>query len=380
MTNSTLKKRVINDIDYLKNQSETTEKLLLQHHLSKDISEQIQSVLNYFVMTDFSFIEGINEENLLLIKNNFSPYKISMEHFISYKNNEALIKFIDANKKLYEVIESLKELNVKKTLPSVDPENFKDDLQEIYKRINDLEKKPDILIEEAQNTFNEIEKLELITKGREEKSNQIYENLQKIATKSEKKALELISTLEKLRDKEISVELAVQLENKANKLRISSFVKFAFFLVSILLLVAFNTEFINAYLYKTAPENALISHILIGNINRLTFWQVMTLKISMNIPFFVLIGFTLNEYSKSNKLYEEYEFRRISAITLFNNYSRLINELNMEKEDLHESLKSSLDKIFDNPVHSIYGDKSGDKNIGLDQLEKITSIIEKMKK
>lgn len=381
MTNETLKKRVTDDINYIKTEAETLEKRLINHNLSSEISQQVQSVLDYFAVTDFSFITKIaNQEDLLSIKNRFSPYKIAMESFIMHPVDERLKIFIDANSKIYEYIKHVNSGAEKAISPPIDPENLHDELQKIYKRIDNLEKKPETLIEEAQNTFNEIEKLELITKGREEKSNQIYENIQKIANMSEKKALELISTLEKLRDKEISVELAIQLEHKANKLRISSFVKFAFFLVSILLLVAFNTEFINAYLYKTAPENALISHVLIGNINHLTFWQVMTLKLSMNIPFFVLIGFTLNEYSKSNKLYEEYEFRRISAITLFNNYSRLINELNMEKEDLHESLKSSLEKIFDNPVHSIYGDKSGEKNIGLDQLEKITSIIEKMKK
>ncbi|MDO8454987.1 MAG: hypothetical protein Q7S59_10495 [Sulfurimonas sp.] len=51
----------------------------------------------------------------------------------------------------------------------------------------------------------------------------------------------------------------------------------------------------------------------------------------------------------------------------------------MKKEDLLGLLTISLEKIFDNPVHSIYGDKSGDKNIGLDQLEKFASIFEKIK-
>lgn len=381
MTNESLIKRVINDIDYIKIKSEDTEKKLVNHNLSLEISKQIQIVFDYFAVTDFSFISKVmHQEELLTIKNRYSPYKLAMEAFLTYGDNDKLKIFIDANSKIYDYIEHINSGAEKAIFPPIDPENLHDELQEIYKRIDNLENKPDKLLNEAQKTLNEIDKLQLVTEGKERKSTQIYENIQNIANQTEEKAKELITNLEKLRNKEISVELANQLENKANKLRISSFVKFVFFILSILLLVAFNTEFINAYLYKTAPENALISHQLIGNINRLSFWQVMTLKLSMNIPFFVLIGFTLNEYSKSNKLYEEYEFRRISAITLFNNYSRLINELNMEKEDLHESLKSSLEKIFDNPVHSIYGDKSGDKHIGLDQLEKITSIIEKMKK
>jgi len=367
MTNSTLKKRVVSDIDYLKNKSEIIEKLLLNFQLSEDTSEHIQTILDYFVITDFAFIENISQENLLILKNNFSPYKISMEAFINYPNNDTLQKFIEANTKFYEIIESLKKLSVKEISPSVDHNNFSDDLKEIYDRINNLEKKPDILIEEAQNTFNEIEKLELITKGREEKSNQIYENIQKLANMSEKKAQKLISTLEKLRDKEISVELAIQLEEKCKTLKKDKDIPFRN--MNLFIVVIFLTNFV---LWIPSLQEKL-------NIQNIEFWQHFLIAFSLNIPWFAMFVFNVNEYSKSNKLYEEYEFRRISAITLFNNYSKLINELNMEKEDLYDSLKSSLDKIFDNPVHSIYGDKSGDKNIGLDQLEKLTSILEKLK-
>ncbi|MBW6489013.1 hypothetical protein [Sulfurimonas sp.] len=57
---------------------------------------------------------------------------------------------------------------------------------------------------------------------------------------------------------------------------------------------------------------------------------------------------------------------------------RLVDH-NISTDTLNE-IRSVLNKIFDNPVHSIYGDKSGDKNIGLDQLEKFASIFEKIKK
>lgn len=132
------------------------------------------------------------------------------------------------------------------------------------------------------------------------------------------------------------------------------------------------SSFVNSFTATTSKFSSALS--------KLDFWDFMMLKLTMNIPFLILIGFLLNEYTKSKKLYEEYEFRKILAITLFNNYERLTKDLGMEKEDLMESLKSSLDKIFDNPVHSIYGDKSGDKHIGLDQLEKFASVFEKIKK
>jgi hypothetical protein len=368
MENEELAQKILNDIQFIKNNFELLQKKFVDYQLSSDSLNEIQSVLNYFRTNDFSFIKTIkSQEGLLKIESLFSAYKISMEAFITTSTVKRLEHFIENNSKVYEYIGNIISA-MKEQFTPIDSETKADYLQEIYKRIENLEKKPDTLIEEAQNTFNEIEKLELITKGREEKSNQIYENIQKIATKSEQKALELISTLEKLRDKEISVELAIQLEEKCKTLKKDKDIPFRnmnLFIVAIFLT--------NILLWTPWIQEKL-------NIQNIEFWQHFLIAFSLNIPWFAMFGFNVNEYTKLNKLHEEYEFRRISAITLFNNYSQLINELNLTKEDLHESLKSSLDKIFDNPVHSIYGDKSGDKNIGLDQLEKITSIIKKIEK
>ncbi|MFA5454370.1 MAG: hypothetical protein WC272_03520 [Sulfurimonas sp.] len=90
--------------------------------------------------------------------------------------------------------------------------------------------------------------------------------------------------------------------------------------------------------------------------------------------------------TKAKKLYEEFDYKRIMAQTLINNFALFKKELLgndtsvSSNEKLLNLIRTPLDKIFDNPVHSIYGDKSGDKNIGLDQLEKFASIFEKMKK
>lgn len=367
MTNEELSQKILNDIQYIKERAELFQKTLVDHNLEDKQLHEIRSVLNYFRTADFSFISTLNnQEGLLNLENQFSPYKISIEALLDGSTQQRLNNFLLNNSKMYETIKSLK----KEPFPPTphENENETDNLQEIYKRIESLEKKPDILIEEAQNRFNEIERLESITKVREEKSIEIYGNIQEIANKSEQKALELISTLEKLRDKEISVELAIQLEEKCKILKNDKNIPFRN--MNLFIIAIFLT---NIVLWIPWIQEKL-------NIQNIEFWQHFLIAFSLNIPWFAMFGFNVNEYTKLNKLHEEYEFRRISAITLFNNYSQLINELHLTKEDLHESLKSSLDKIFDNPVHSIYGDKSGDKNIGLDQLEKITSIIEKMKK
>lgn len=137
-------------------------------------------------------------------------------------------------------------------------------------------------------------------------------------------------------------------------------------------------------IYLIAPDiSTLITH---KSYARIEFWHFMMLKLTINIFLFVYVGFALNEYTKAKKLYEEFDYKRIMAQTLMNNFNLFRIELLgndtsvSSNQRLLDLIQTPLEKIFDNPVHSIYGDKSGDKNIGLDQLEKITSIIEKMKK
>jgi len=116
------------------------------------------------------------------------------------------------------------------------------------------------------------------------------------------------------------------------------------------------------------------------SIKDIELWQHFLVAFSLNLPLIVIVSFHLNEYTKLNKLYEEYENKRIMAATFVNNLKNLKSELQTDEKDLLELIKTPFEKIFDNPVHSIYGDKSGDKNIGLDQLEKFASIFEKIKK
>ncbi|MFZ2889863.1 hypothetical protein [Sulfuricurvum sp.] len=123
----------------------------------------------------------------------------------------------------------------------------------------------------------------------------------------------------------------------------------------------------------------LISWIIYFTANlEIEFWHFMMLKLTINIPLIIYVAFALNEYTKAKKLYEEFDYKRILAQTLMNNYNQFKTDFTDDQDKLLDLIKTPLEKIFDNPVHSIYGDKSGDKNIALDQLEKITSIIKKM--
>lgn len=107
------------------------------------------------------------------------------------------------------------------------------------------------------------------------------------------------------------------------------------------------------------------------------FWHFMMLKLTINVPLLFYVLFTLNEYVKAKKLYEEFDYKRIIAITLINNYNQLKNEFGVTNEQALQLIQASFEKIFDNPVHSIYGNKSEDKNFDLGQIEKLASIFKK---
>ncbi|WP_148295270.1 hypothetical protein [Sulfurospirillum multivorans] len=46
-------------------------------------------------------------------------------------------------------------------------------------------------------------------------------------------------------------------------------------------------------------------------------------------------------------------------------------DFTQDQDKLLDLLKAPIEKIFDNPVHSVYGDTSGDKGLGIDQLENL---------
>lgn len=105
--------------------------------------------------------------------------------------------------------------------------------------------------------------------------------------------------------------------------------------------------------------------------------------LAVKLPLVFMVFFHLNEYSKAKKLYEEYENKRIMAATLVNSLHRIREELKIDTKELIEIIKTPMERIFDNPVHSIYGDKSSDKNSMKDMLEqfdKLSSIVDKIKK
>lgn len=363
-----------------------------------DLRKYYTNFLNRFTIASRAFLNNSSNKNtqneLIESAKVFNDYMttISTVTKTSSPFTQELAKSLSNNydKSLSELIEeNQKEQNYSSVEKLLGRSAQNIQLNDLEKRIENLEKKPDEIIKALNENLKQSEKLASNANELSLKSEQTLEDILKFKQETIEQNDKLVSKLENTINQKISVLLSDQLEKKSFRLWIETMIKFVFFIVATFILFRFNVGLLEIYFNTTqnlvSMQNELNTSMLpilsnmYPSLSKLDFWHFMMLKLTLNIPLLILIGFTLNEYTKSKKLYEEYEFRKILAITLFNNYERLTKELGLEKEDLHESLKSSLEKIFDNPVHSIYGDKSGDKNIGLDQLEKLSSILEKLK-
>ncbi|MDO8454988.1 MAG: hypothetical protein Q7S59_10500 [Sulfurimonas sp.] len=296
MTNEELSKKILNDIQYIKDNFELLQKRLADYQISTDTLNEIRSVLNFFRTFDFSFISTMdNQGEILNVENQFSPYKISMEAFIERSDlQQRRENFIANNKKMYEYMGTLIHVETENEASKVDKiEGPYNEIQDFKKRIEILEEeqKPlnEIIIKNEQNDKRYLTQIDEIKKSitdLQSSDSQIEINKMLMQTKvlfdeaTNSKQLISDEVTEPKRAKEghIAYELSIQLQNKSKRLGFQSFLRFVFFLGTIVALIAFNTEFVNIYLYKTASVAELI-----GEMNKLDFWQVMVLKLTMNI-------------------------------------------------------------------------------------------------
>lgn len=190
---------------------------------------------------------------------------------------------------------------------------------------------------------------------------------------------------------------AIKLENEASdklgKLSLSFFLSFRMAIfIALLINILLWCFYIEGKITNPVLENQIIlEKVLDKNDTKaqdvivpvkisMDFWHFMMLKLTINIPLLFYVLFTLNEYIKAKKLYEEFDYKRIVAITLINNYNQLKNEFEVTNQQALDLIQTSFEKIFDNPVHSIYGNKNEDKNFDFGQIEKLASIFERIKK
>lgn len=386
-----LKSKAIEDIDFLKSKEIDIRTILRSYFSDIQVFAPIDAALSTITMNSTDYLDTGNIESLRNFYANFlNRFTIAARAFLNNQSNKnTQNELIEAAKAFNEFIKSItnekKDTNIKTGgglfVGGVDINKKIDALSE---RIESLETKPDEIVNTLKKTLGDAEYSSRNAKEFADKAESSYSDTSNYVEKIKNELDTIMLKGNETLNHNISMVLTDQLQDKATKLKEEALQKLGN--------ISWNPVKILGF--YGAIELALLVNItiwatyffIVACIVKLDFWHFMIFKLTINIPLFVYVAFTLNEYTKAKKLYEEFDYKRIMAQTLMNNFALFKKELLgndtsvSSNEKLLNLIKTPLEKIFDNPVHSIYGDKSGDKNIGLDQLEKFASIFEKMKK
>lgn len=378
-----LKSQALKYIEYLKNIAEDTQSLIRINIGGVENISLIDSIFNAIETIDEGLFEtGTLRQATLFTTSVLGRFAKAVRAF--NKNN------ISKNAKS-ELLESAKEFdNFIKQVTAHEQDKSKKEVNNdvslwntLSKRLDELEKKPNELLSEMQKTLHEIDDIGVQLKDRERESKQLLEKLENKNSKFEDYIATKKDNFEKIEaqgkeilNRNISLVLSEQFVLKSENLKNEAIDKLGNFILlpkgfrgAIFLIFFINIILWIIYFY---PFSIFVS-------KELGFWNFMMLKLTINIPLIIYTIFSLNEYSKAKKLYEEFDYKRIMATTLVNNYMRLKNEFELSEEKAFQLIQIPFEKIFDNPVHSIFGDKSNESNLNLDTFQKISSIIEKVK-
>lgn len=376
-----IKVKIIEDIDYLKKNENEIRTALVKIFPNSQDAISVDIALNTLKMNGTSYLDTGTLETLKTFYTNIiNQFTIVSRAFLSdISNKNSQNKLIESAKGFNEFTNSIsikdtpKEINFQ--LKHDGGVGLSQEFDKIYLRINNLENRPNEITDTLNKNLNDVQNSSKSAKEYVDKIQTLHTNAQYYNENLKTEFDNLKIKSNELLNHNISMVLSDQFHDKAKFLNTEAEKKLG--------LISWKPWKLSGFYGATAILLLvnLISWIVYFTVNsEIEFWHFMMLKLTINIPLIIYLVFTLNEYMKAKKLYEEFDYKRIMSITLVNNYDRLKNELGLGQDKAFELIKTPFEKIFDNPVHSIYGDKSGDKNIGLDQLEKITSIIEKMKK
>lgn len=381
-----LKTEALSDIEYIKKQSENIQTLVRIHIGGIENIAKVDAVLSNIERIQPTFFDTGTLKNTQIFVNNFigrftKAVRAFNQNYLSNNTQTELLEAAQAYINAVNQIDNASNEPVEKSAPQTQ-KNIMQILEEINNKTSDksslreLQNKIDELttiseeniqlqkeiteikesITDLQSSNAQIEITKILTQA-----NQLFEK----ASNSEKILDEKIQILINTSEKEVAYTLSEQFWRKTASLKRPIWINFTLIFILILILSFQGMKYVEL--------------MLDPKITNEVYWHALVIVLVIKLPLIFLILFVLNEYTKAKKLFEEYEHKRIMAATLVNNLERLKNELHADEKDLLELIKVPFERIFDNPVHSIYGDKSGDKNIALDQLEKFASIFEKMK-
>lgn len=380
------KTKALTDIEYIKKQTENTQTLVRIHIGGIENIAKVDSVFSSIETIQPSLFDTGSLKDTQIFANNFigrfaKAVRAFNKDYLSKNTQTELLEaaqaFLNAvtpmnitakeeveksapttQKNLLQILEEINDKTSDKNY-LIELQNKIDELNTIseentklQKELNDIKES----ISDLQGSNAQIEITKILTQA-----NQLFEK----ASNSEQLVNDEVQKLLQAKEGQVANTLSQQFKEKTDSLKRPIWINFTLIFILVIGLSLLGLKYVDL--------------LLNPNITNEVYWHSLVMVLLIKLPLIFLILFVLNEYTKAKKLFEEYEHKRIMAATLVNNLERLKQELHADEKDLLELIKTPFEKIFDNPVHSIYGDKSGDKGFALDDLDKITSIIEKLK-
>lgn len=371
--------RINKNIDFIKLQTDNY-KHRIRVLFDNDMIEMLENTLDKLLFSALQLKALRNVNQLENCDKKLEKFKVSINSINSLDSEKNKNLLIEDAKNINNVIDEIltsgtnKLENISNNQNLLKTENFLKEFDSLKQKIEKFEKNKsyDIYDKEILTVFKRLTEIEESIEGIANKVNetnyvkfvQDAEQLFEKARNAEALVNKEIEELKKAKEGHIAYTLSDKLNEKVSQCKKDVRDQFILFIFSIVGVVLINCTMLG------------LSDKLIQDNH---FWELLAMKILFNLPLVLLIFFFLNQYIKAKRLHEEFDYKVIMAQTLMNNYNRLKEDFTQDQDKLLDLLKAPIEKIFDNPVHSVYGDKSGDKGLGIDQLEKLVSIAEKLK-
>jgi hypothetical protein len=358
--NSRRRERIKRNIELIVSNESKTKSIIQKFNDASPKTTTINKALDS-ILLDKNFFLEINDESLsecdVVLDNLKTIIGVLTNNAYTEKYFNDLLKesekVLEIKKKFSKNAGQVKITTDDNSIFTLPVENTNMIIQEIRQNIELQEQQ----IKKLQSNETQIELTSLLT--------QIKVLFQE-AEKSKELIYDSVKELINAAEGHTAYHLAIELQKKSEQNNTEMKEKKKAFTNSFSMIILLNFLMIVIYFFNPWIQNFNVSVLIIT-------------KFSILLPFIFYTFFCLNEYTKAKRLYEEFDYKKIMAQTLMNNYNRLKGDFTQDEDKLLDLLKAPIEKIFDNPVHSVYGDKSGDKGLGIDQLEKLVSIAEKLK-
>lgn len=103
-------------------------------------------------------------------------------------------------------------------------------------------------------------------------------------------------------------------------------------------------------------------------------WMIIGYRIILMAPLFAFVSFMWNNYSQNKKLLEDYNHKKIVALTLMSNFNIIRTQTNLDDQKSFEVLFASVGNMLENPVKNAFKNNQSGMLYSIDDLLKIVKI------